>query len=202
MGFTISNILFNYQSLSAASDEELFEDNAEEYIRRDIEGSDVDTRRRSACDLVRTLSQKFEDKIFSIFGEYIFVLLNKYKASPAQNWRAKDTVIFLVTSMTARGATEKHGVTQSSQLVPIPKFCTDEIVPELERPNVNEMPVLKADAIKFVMVFRTILGPDFVVPALPLLIRHLTASSVVVNTYAACAIDKILIMRQPNGKPV
>lgn len=180
----------------------MFEDNAEEYIRRDIEGSDVDTRRRSACDLIKTLSQKFEEKIFSIFAEYIWVLLNKYKAAPAQNWRAKDAVIFLVTSMAARGATEKHGVTKSSQLVPIPKFCTDEIIPELERNDVNELPVLKADAIKFVMIFRTILGPDFVIPVLPLLIRHLTSSSIVVNTYSACAIDKILVMRGTDSKPM
>ena len=39
------------------SDVELFEDNAEEYIRRDLEGSDVDTRRRAACDLVKGLSR-------------------------------------------------------------------------------------------------------------------------------------------------
>lgn len=117
------------------SDQELFEDNPEEYIRRDIEGSDVDTRRRSACDLVKTLSQKFEQKIFAIFGEYIYVLLKKYNEQPAVNWRSKDTVIFLVTSMAARGATQKHGVTQSSDLVPIPKFCQDEILPELKRPN-------------------------------------------------------------------
>lgn len=55
------------------SDEELFEDNPEEYIRRDIEGSDVDTRRRSACDLVKVLSQKFESNIFEIFGQYLQV---------------------------------------------------------------------------------------------------------------------------------
>ena len=38
-------------------DVELFEDNAEEFIRRDLEGSDVDTRRRAACDLVKGLSR-------------------------------------------------------------------------------------------------------------------------------------------------
>ena len=32
-------------------DEEVFEDNYVEYIRRDIEGSDTDTRRRMACEL-------------------------------------------------------------------------------------------------------------------------------------------------------
>ena len=53
------------------TDEELFEDNAEEYIRRDIEGSDVDTRRRAACDLVRALSSHFEAQMTSIFGLYV-----------------------------------------------------------------------------------------------------------------------------------
>lgn len=57
----------------AESDSELFEDNPEEYIRRDIEGSDVDTRRRAACDLVKVLSKYFEGKIMEIFGAYIQV---------------------------------------------------------------------------------------------------------------------------------
>ena len=52
---------------------ELFEDNPEEYVRRDIEGSDVDTRRRASCDLVRTLAVHFEDKMMSIFGQYVEV---------------------------------------------------------------------------------------------------------------------------------
>ena len=60
------------------SDEELFEDNAEEYIRRDIEGSDVDTRRRAACDLVKALSKSFEAPITDIFGRYISAMLESY----------------------------------------------------------------------------------------------------------------------------
>lgn len=59
----------------SASDEELFEDNPEEYIRRDIEGSDVDTRRRAACDLVKVLSRFFEEKMMQIFGQYVQVRL-------------------------------------------------------------------------------------------------------------------------------
>lgn len=56
-----------------ASDEELFEDNPEEYIRRDIEGSDVDTRRRAACDLVKVLSKEFEQVTMTSFGLYVKV---------------------------------------------------------------------------------------------------------------------------------
>jgi exportin-2 (importin alpha re-exporter) len=37
------------------TDEEAFRYNPQEYIRRDIEGSDSDTRRRAACELIRGL---------------------------------------------------------------------------------------------------------------------------------------------------
>ncbi|KAF5296580.1 hypothetical protein FQR65_LT10233 [Abscondita terminalis] len=180
------------------SDEELFEDNPEEYIRRDIEGSDIDTRRRAACDLVNTLSQNFEDRIMHIFGQYLQVMLSKYAENPNQNWRSKDAAIYLVTSLVSRGSTQKHGVTQTSQLVSIPQFCQQHILNELERTNVDELPVLKADAIKYIMTFRSILPRDIVVGSLPQMIRHLTGESAVVHTYAACTIEKILVMRDKN----
>lgn len=176
----------------------MFEDNPEEYIRRDIEGSDIDTRRRAACDLVKTLSQNFEAKIFEIFSRYLQVLLVKYAENPVQNWRAKDTAIFLVTSLASRGGTQKHGITQTSHLVPLPQFCEQQILPELNRPNVNELPVLKADAIKFIMTFRTLLGHQTMVVCLPQLVRHLPSESQVVFSYAACTIEKILAMRAPD----
>ncbi|KAL5287215.1 Cas.2 family protein [Megaselia abdita] len=181
------------------SDEELFEDSPEEYIRRDIEGSDIDTRRRAACDLVKTLSVNFEAKIFQIFSEYLQILLAKYNENPKANWRAKDTAIYLVTSFASRGGSQKHGVTQTSELVPLPVFCAQQIIPELERPDINELPVLKADALKFVMVFRSLLGQQTLLSCLPQLIRHLPAESGVVHSYAACSIDKILIMRDSNN---
>ncbi|XP_035788242.1 exportin-2-like [Anopheles albimanus] len=184
------------------SDEELFEDNPEEYIRRDIEGSDVETRRRAACDLVKTLSQNFESKIIEIFGQYLQVLLAKYAEDTTNNWKLKDSAIYLVTSMASKGQTQKHGVTQTSELVPLPQFTQQHILTELERPDINQLPVLKADALKFIMTFRTILGPQIIVATMPLIAKHLTAGSVVVHTYAACAVDKILTMRGADKKPI
>ena len=58
-----------------AADEETFEDNPEEYIRRDMEGSDVDTRRRAACDLVRALCKSFEGPVIANFTGYIQAML-------------------------------------------------------------------------------------------------------------------------------
>ena len=59
----------------AAADEETFEDNPEEYIRRDMEGSDVDTRRRAACDLVRALCKSYEGPVITNFSGYIQAML-------------------------------------------------------------------------------------------------------------------------------
>ncbi|KDR18464.1 exportin-2 [Zootermopsis nevadensis] len=181
------------------SDEELFVDNAEEYIRRDIEGSDVDTRRRAACDLVKVLSRYFEEKITEIFSSYVQVMLQKYKENPWQNWRDKDTVLYLVTSLASKGQTERHGITQTSQLVDLTSFANEHVLPELQKDAVNTLPVLIADSIKYVLIFRTILPREVVVGSIPQLVRHLTAYSQVVHTYAACAIEKILVMKTPDG---
>lgn len=62
-----------------ASDEELFEDNPEEYIRRDIEGSDVDTRRRASCDLVKVCKYHIlSAKKFIIFFPLIYYFNIEY----------------------------------------------------------------------------------------------------------------------------
>jgi exportin-2 (importin alpha re-exporter) len=53
------------------SDEELFEDDPIEFIRRDLEGSDTDTRRRASADLVRSLLELHAQEVTQIFSTYI-----------------------------------------------------------------------------------------------------------------------------------
>ncbi|CAH4023889.1 exportin-2 [Pieris brassicae] len=173
------------------SDMELFEDNPEEYVRRDIEGSDVDTRRRAACDLVRTLAVHYEQKIMATFGQYVEVMLKKYEDSGRTAWRGKDTALFLVTSLASRGSTQAAGVTRASPLVDLAQFAQAHVLPELEKPNVNDVPVLKADALKYVMTFRSLLPNDLLVTAFPLLVRHVNGRGVVC-TYGACAVEKMI----------
>jgi len=88
-------------------DIETFEDNPEEYIRKDIERSDVDTRRRAASDLVQALSTQFEKQVVAIFSSYVSALLQEYSANPQKNWRQKDVVLFLVTTLASRAQTKK-----------------------------------------------------------------------------------------------
>ena len=74
-------------------------------------------------------------------------------------------------------------------------FCRQNIIPELQKPNVDEMPVLKAAAVKYIMTFRSQMPTDVIKGCLPLIIKHLKAQSHVTHSYAAATIDKILLLK-------
>ncbi|KAM9372228.1 exportin-2 isoform 1-T1 [Phaethornis superciliosus] len=182
-----------------AADEEAFEDNSEEYIRRDLEGSDIDTRRRAACDLVRGLCKFFEGPVTGIFSGYVNSMLQEYAKNPAVNWKHKDAAIYLVTSLASKAQTQKHGITQANELVNLTEFFVNHIQPDLKSANVNEFPVLKADGIKYIMIFRNQVPKEQLLVSIPLLISHLQAESIVVHTYAAYALERLFTMRGTNN---
>ncbi|XP_010013451.1 PREDICTED: exportin-2 isoform X2 [Nestor notabilis] len=182
-----------------AADEEAFEDNSEEYIRRDLEGSDIDTRRRAACDLVRGLCRFFEGPVTGIFSGYVNSMLQEYAKNPSVNWKHKDAAIYLVTSLASKAQTQKHGITQANELVNLTEFFVNHIQPDLKSASVNEFPVLKADGIKYIMIFRNQVPKEQLLISIPLLINHLQAESIVVHTYAAHALERLFTMRGTNN---
>lgn len=190
----------NIQLIQA--DEDLFDENAFEYIRRDIEGSDSDTRRRVSCDLVRALCRNYEQQVTDLFSGYIAHLLQQHAASPAANWKAKDAAIYLVIALTLKGGTAKLGATQTNQLVNLLEFFGSHVLPELQAAmQPNAQPILVADAIKFVSTFRVQLPATAYAQVVPLLTHLLTHRQPVVHTYAAQALDRMLTVREPPGSP-
>lgn len=89
-------------SVAIESDEELFEDEPIEYIRRDLEGSDSETRRRAATELVRGLLDQYPTEVTAIISNYIQHYLQRYNANIVQNWKDKDAALFLLTSIAAK----------------------------------------------------------------------------------------------------
>ena len=80
-------------------DEELFEMNYVEFIRRDIEGSDLDTRRRIACELLKGIATNYKQQVTEIVSTQIQHLLTSFAANPIRNWKDKDCAIYLVVSL-------------------------------------------------------------------------------------------------------
>eukprot|EP00117_Sycon_ciliatum_P032906 scpid41873/ scgid25428/ Exportin-2; Cellular apoptosis susceptibility protein; Chromosome segregation 1-like protein; Importin-alpha re-exporter len=179
-------------------DEEQFEDNPEEYIRRDIEGSDVDTRRRAACDLVLSLTKVFEGPVTAIFKAYVASLLQEYNTDN-KNWRCMDTAIYLISALASKASTEKHGATKINQLVDLNDFFSNTIAALLQAEDVNDKPVLKASAIKFLVTFRQHLPRNVLLAAFLPLSAHLASTHTVVHTYAAHGVERLLMLQNPSG---
>ncbi|PPD92583.1 hypothetical protein GOBAR_DD10496 [Gossypium barbadense] len=178
-------------------DEELFEMNYIEFIRRDMEGSDLDTRRRIACELLKGIATNYKKKVTDIVSLQIQNLLSSFATNPSANWKDKDCAIYLVVSL----ATKKAGGTLvSTDLVDVQSFFLSVIVPELQSQDVNGFPMLKAGALKFFTTFRGLIQKPVAFQLFPDLVRFLGAESNVVHSYAASCIEKLLLVKDEGGK--
>ncbi|CAG9563547.1 unnamed protein product [Danaus chrysippus] len=79
------------------------------------------------------------------------MMLLKYSSRGGSGY----TALFLVTSLASRGSTQAAFVTR------------------------NKLPVLKADAIKYIITFMSLLPKNLFATALPLLIKHIGVGDVV-----------------------
>jgi len=175
-------------------DEELFEMNPSDYIRKDIEGSDQNTRRRSAMDLVRALLKFFSEQVTTLCLSHVGALLQEYTTTPS-NWKAKDAALHLVL---AASVTSSSAITGASTLNPgvnVLDIFNTHVMPEVQDPNVDQRPIVKADAIKLILTFRQHFGVEFMLNTVPLLINHLKSEHVVVQTYAAMCIERFLMVK-------
>lgn len=178
-------------------DVEIFEDDETEYIRRDIEGSDSDTRRRSASELVQGLSSSFDESVTKILLSRVHALLSQYKENP-KNFKLKDTAIYLIMALAIKTKTQKKGATSISKMININDIIESTILSDL-KDNVNS--ILKADAIKFICTFRSYISMKEFEIIFPLLISSLQNQSRVVHTYSAWAIERLLFITEDNGQP-
>jgi len=92
------------------TDEERFEDDPADFIMTDMEGSDSNSRRKCAQDLLKSMSRQFESQATSICLEHITTMLNDYNTDKTNKWGSKDVAIhlFLSSAVQAESATNKR----------------------------------------------------------------------------------------------
>lgn len=157
---------------------------------------DTDTRRRAAADFIRGLMERFEVQVTKIMSEYVTRYLQTYNSDPKNNWKDKNTAIFLLVAIATRSATSTQGVTKTNELVDVLDFFSKHVLCDLQSSVNTEIPILKVDAIKYVYTFRNQLTKEQLLTVFPLLVKHLESNDYVVHTYAAIAIERILFIRQ------
>ncbi|PHH89256.1 hypothetical protein CDD83_6391 [Cordyceps sp. RAO-2017] len=177
------------------SDLEMFEDEPIEFIRRDLEGSDNDSRRRSATDFLRKLLEKFEARVTHIVSSYASHYLSQGKT----DWKAKDTGVYLFMSVAAKGAvTAAQGVKTVNPLLDVVSFFEQNIASDLVGGDQTE-PISTVDAIKYLYTFRSQLSKDQWKMALGPLVQNLNSPNYVVYSYAAIAVERVLFLADDAG---
>jgi exportin-2 (importin alpha re-exporter) len=119
---TLQSINSPCQSLthSIEHDIEQFEDDPLEFIRIDLSfptssagtasfsstgGGEGTTRRHAAADVIRSLVSSGHDAdTTELVGEWVQDGLQHYVSNPAENWKAKDSAVFLMSAVAARGS--------------------------------------------------------------------------------------------------
>ncbi|KAK3326280.1 CAS/CSE protein [Apodospora peruviana] len=180
------------------SDIEMFEDEPIEFIRRDLEGSDTDSRRRAATDFLRKLLENFEMTVTQVVFKYI----NHYLTLGKTDWKAKDTAVYLFLAIAAKGAvTAAHGVKTVNSYVNVVDFFKEHIASDLVA-DASAEPISKVDAIKYLYNFRSQLNKAQWDGAIQPLIQNLASSNYVVYTYAAIAVERVLFMTDDQGQHI
>jgi exportin-2 (importin alpha re-exporter) len=177
------------------SDIEMFEDEPIEFIRRDLEGSDTDSRRRASTDFLRKLLEHFEALASQVVFKYIQHYLNEGKS----DWKAKDTAVYLFIAIAAKGAvTAAHGVKSVNSYVNVVEFFENHIAADLV--STTSEPISKVDAIKYLYTFRSQLSKAQWVTVMQPLIQNLASPNYVVYTYAAIAVERVLFLTDDKGQ--
>ena len=142
-------------------------------------------------------------------GGYVNALLAQHAADPVNNWKAKDAAIYLVTSLMVKAKSNAKGATELNDVgVNAVDFFAQQIVPELTNAvrrngdaNGNTgTAVLWADSLKFLTIFRQVLPKEAVTPVLPAVLVLLTSSENVTHTYACNALERLLTVREIDGR--
>ena len=177
------------------SDIELFEYNAQDYIRFDIEGSDVDTRRRTSLDFIHGITQHYEAQVTQILKQYVAALLGQYASSNKQDFIAKDAAMYIILALAPKKTSLARGVTEINPHIDLLAFLQENVIPELLAADNANHDVIKADCLKFVSVFRQQLPKDYYGQLIPILTKYMASNSVVVHTYAAYAVERLLSVK-------
>ncbi|CAJ1408213.1 unnamed protein product [Effrenium voratum] len=168
-----------------ASDLELFHEDLQEYIARDVEGNDIQTRRWVAIELMRSLRRHHDKEICEIVVSCVGQLLQEANVGDPQRAAiCKHACVHLVISMAGSGKSIGPGGLAG-------EFFKHQLGPELlavrEAPRGTsvEAVLFKAACLKFLTVLRNVLPAKLVLGVVPILPTLMQAEHPLLHTYAA-----------------
>lgn len=183
-------------------DEDNFENNPIEYIRRDAEGSDSYTRRRSARELIQNTLKYYSNEVFANAIDYLNKMNQNYVLNKLENWRNKDVCINLIIALCGKGYTYKFGVMEVDSkilsLIDLNRFYNEDIKPELlssTNTNCLQDAIIKSDCMKFCMIFRNQFNKTIILEIMDMIIKYINSDISVLRMYSGILIERFLCVK-------
>eukprot|EP01126_Amoeba_proteus_P015706 TRINITY_DN1709_c0_g2_i7.p1 TRINITY_DN1709_c0_g2~~TRINITY_DN1709_c0_g2_i7.p1 ORF type:complete len:860 (-),score=137.23 TRINITY_DN1709_c0_g2_i7:303-2882(-) len=177
-------------------DLEQFEDDPLAYVRKDVEGSDSGTRRRSATALIKGLRKTFETEVTQVLQKYVGLLLEQYNQNPKKNWANKDAAIYLVIALASKKYTMDKGVTELNSAIQVDSFYKAQVLPELKGARTDAKRwILLSSCLTFINNFRRQFTDEDFAVLFPIFLEFLKIDSFVIRSYASMCIERFLSIK-------
>eukprot|EP00002_Diphylleia_rotans_P039665 TRINITY_DN9255_c0_g1_i1.p1 TRINITY_DN9255_c0_g1~~TRINITY_DN9255_c0_g1_i1.p1 ORF type:complete len:823 (+),score=84.09 TRINITY_DN9255_c0_g1_i1:53-2521(+) len=171
------------------SDLECFELNPHEYVRKDMEGWDVGTRRRASLELVKTLCSRIPQILVPLTLQQVVAMLQIYQQNPASQWRLKNVSIQLVTGLHCYAADHSdYSVVLNSF---VRDFLERHVLGEIQNPAEN-CPIIKADCLKFLFDMRKQIPKEFVYVIMNYSVEMIRSDYDVIRIYSCILLEHLL----------
>lgn len=147
---------------------------------------------------MRSLLKLFGAQVSQLCTAYVGDMLQQYNTS--KNWRAKDAALHLVLAVAVQSSTVVTGAGELNPNFNVLGVFESHVLPEVHDADVNARPMVKADAIKLICIFRSHLQRPFLLSIMPHIIQHLSSRHVVIQTYAAMCIERFLSIKDRDAQ--
>ncbi|XP_053990682.1 exportin-2-like isoform X1 [Hylaeus volcanicus] len=181
-------------------DIELMTENAQEFIRRNVEDSETDTCRGAAIELVNALMQRFETQVLTFLTSYVQNLLkasNDNVSENLQRQRLKDAAIHLVLALVIKSQSQIYGVSQIRQCIDICDFFKQVVAEILVTPECQSIKntLVRCSTFKFIIKLRNQLDKNILIQIIPQVIKNLSLPDPVIYCHAALCLEALLLAR-------
>eukprot|EP00762_Andalucia_godoyi_P008419 ANDGO_04638.mRNA.1 Exportin-2 len=188
------------------------ESNPADYIRRELEGSDSGSRRRSAADLLRALVQLNAEGVTGRVLLFVDAQFSQDKDARANANSARlaalECAMFLLGSVGSLGYTYAHGTTRMNELMPVNRYLSSEIVPRLgrmldgSRARSTYQAAVDVATLRLVHLFRSQIPVDAWSSMIPVLVALLRAPFSVVRAASAITLERVLVLYKSSNAVV
>lgn len=169
-----------------------FDEKPQDFILSDMKGSNIESCHKCTQELLHAMFHQFKSQTTQLSSHHVTQMFFALFDNKANKWQNNDAAINLMLGISIQVESVQFGVHEVNEGVNVIDLFSQYILMEQQEADMNVRPMVMATSIKFVSIFRYQFSKEHLKALMSLLIAHLGLSHIVVNTYSAVSMEKIL----------